>query len=228
MTPSAVQAQSQYLQQNYNNAPALVKGSFYTAELYAQREHYQLDEVERLNTICMENFKRLPSEAGQVFHSAVLAPARLVAGRTHAAIQSLSSALRSAIKITGHGSPLAAMIAVHLAKVHYERDELKQARLYLDQYLQHANYIGFVDQAIAGWLTRARISMIDGDKANAFQMLDEADVFANEHGFERLRLFSLAERMKWLLRQGEVDEVIRLGRKNKLRGRRAMSLHTRM
>jgi len=216
--PSAIQAQAQYLQEHYQDAPALVKGSFYTAELYARREHYQLDEVERLNTLSMECLKRLPHEAAHVFHNAVLAPARLVAGRTHAAIQALSTALRSAINISGHGSPLPAMIAVHLAKVHYERDELQQARVLLDQYLHQASYIGFVDQAIAGWLTCARISMIDGDKANAFRMLDEADVFANEHGFERLRLFSLAERMKWLLRQGEVDEVIRLGRKNKLRG----------
>lgn len=217
-TPSAVQAQAEYLEEHYQDAPALVRASFYTAELYARREHYQLDEVERLNTLCLEAFKRLPSEAGQVFHNAVLAPARLMAGRTHAAIQALSSALRSAVQLTGHGSPLPAMIAVHLAKVHYERDELVQARALLAEYLQQAGYIGFVDQAIVGWLTCARIAMLDDDKATAFRMLDEADVFANEHGFERLRLFSLAERLKWLLRQGEVDEVIRLGRKHKLRG----------
>lgn len=216
--PSAVQAQAQYLQQNYQDAPPLVKASFYTSELYALREHYQFDEVERLNIICLENFQRLPSDAGYVFHNAVLAPARLIAGRTLAAIEALSAALRTAIHAAGHGSPLAAMVAVLLAKVHYERDEIERARELLDQNLKHAGYLGFVDQAIAGWLTRARISMIDGDKANAFQMLDDADVFANQHGFERLRLFSLAERMKWLLRQGEVDEVIRLGRKNKLRG----------
>ncbi|MCP2072794.1 UNVERIFIED_ORG: LuxR family maltose regulon positive regulatory protein [Pseudomonas lini] len=213
-----IQAQAEYLQKHYQDAPSLVKGSFYMAELYARRESYQLNEVERLNTMCMENIKRLPSEAGQVFHSAILGPSRLMAGRTHAAIQALSSALRSAVKISGHGSPLAAMIAVQLAKVHYERDELPQARKLLDQYLQHASYVGFVDQAIASWLTRARISMLDGDKATAFRMLDEADVCANEYGFERLRLFSLAERMKWLLRQGDVDEVVLLGRKNDLRG----------
>ncbi|MCY1296870.1 MalT-like TPR region [compost metagenome] len=141
-----------------------------------------------------------------------------MAGRTQAAIQSLSAAMRTATQLTGHRSPVTAMVAMHLAKTHYERDELPQARKLLEEHLPQASYIGFVDQAIAGWLTRARISMIDGDKATAFRMLDEADVFATEHGFERLRLFSLAERLKWLLRQGETDEVIRLGRKNQLRG----------
>jgi LuxR family maltose regulon positive regulatory protein len=59
--------------------------------------------------------------------------------------------------------------------------------------------------------------MIEGNQAAAFSTLDEADVFATEHNFERLRLFTLAERLKWLLRRGDTDEVIRLGRRNGLR-----------
>ncbi|MGH8389077.1 MAG: LuxR C-terminal-related transcriptional regulator, partial [Pseudomonas sp.] len=107
--------------------------------------------------------------------------------------------------------------AMHLAKIHYERDELTQARKLLEDYLPQIHGLGFVDQAIAGWLTRARLSMIDGDAATAFQMLDEADIFAQKHNFERLRLFALAERLKWLLRQGNTDAVIKLGRKHELR-----------
>ncbi|WP_280380149.1 LuxR C-terminal-related transcriptional regulator [Pseudomonas sp. BN515] len=213
-----LQAQTQFLIDNYADAHPLVRGSLFTTQIYARRESYQLDEVERLNTICIEYFKRLPNDLAQVFHSAIVGPSRLMAGRTQAAIQSLGTALRSATQLAGHRSPLAAMIAVNLAKVHYERDEIPQARKLLDAHLQQACYLGFVDQAIAGWLTHARISMLDGDKATAFRMLDEADVFATEHDFERLRLFSLAERLKWLLRQGETDEVVRLGRKNQLRG----------
>lgn len=224
-----VQTQAQHLIETYDDAHPLVRASLYTALMYARREHYKLDEVERFNTQASEYLQRLPNDLGQVFHYAILGPSRLMAGRTHAAIQALTTALRSAERLAGRRSPLAAMVAVHLAKAHYERDELIQARTLLDEHLPQAGYIGFVDQAIAGWLTRARMAMLDGDKAGAFRMLDEADVFATEHEFERLRLYTLAERLKWLLRQGETDEVIRLGRKHGLRGEASdVSPHTRI
>ncbi|SDB50831.1 LuxR family transcriptional regulator, maltose regulon positive regulatory protein [Pseudomonas sp. NFACC23-1] len=224
-----VQTQAQRLIETYDDAHPLVRASLYTALMYARREHYKLEEVERFNTQASEYLQRLPNDLGQVFHNAILGPSRLMAGRTHAAIQALTTALRSAERLAGRRSPLAAMVAVHLAKAHYERDELSQARALLDEHLSQAGYIGFVDQAIAGWLTRARLAMLDGDKAGALRMLDEADVFATEHEFERLRLYTLAERLKWLLRQGETDEVIRLGRKHGLRCEASdVSPHTRI
>ena len=214
---STVQIRAQALLETYDDAHPVVRASLYTALISAQREHYKLNDVERLNALATEHLKRLPNDLGQVFHNAVVGPSRLMVGRTHAAVQALSNALRSAEHLAGKSSPLAAMVAVLLAKVHYERDELEQSVKLLDRYLPQATFIGFVDQAIAGWLTKARLLMIEGNQAAAFSTLDEADVFATEHNFERLRLFNLAERLKWLLRRGDTDEVIRLGRRNGLR-----------
>ncbi|AMO76096.1 Serine/threonine-protein kinase PknK [Pseudomonas citronellolis] len=195
----------------------LMRASLFTALIYTRREHYKLGDIERLNTQASEFLNRLDSPLGKVFHQAILGPSRFVAGRVAIALQSLNETLKQAERIAGKGSPLAAVVAMHLAKIHYERDEIAQSRKLLEEYLPQINFQGFVDQAIAGWLTRARLSMIDGDATNAFHMLDEADIFAQKHDFERLRLFSLAERLKWLLRQGNTDAVIRLGRKHELR-----------
>ncbi|MGE6191114.1 LuxR C-terminal-related transcriptional regulator [Stutzerimonas stutzeri] len=212
-----VEEQARTLVDEYDDAHPLVRASLYTALIYTRREHYKLGDIERLHTQAQEHLNRANSPLGMVFHQAVLGPSRFVAGRVHVALQSLNDTLKSAERIAGKGSPLAAVVAMHLAKIHYERDELALSRKILEQYLPQISYKGFVDQAIAGWLTRARLSMIDGDVATAFRMLDEADVFAQEHSFERLRLFALAERLKWLLRQGDTDAVVRLGRKHDLR-----------
>lgn len=201
----------------FDDAPPLVRASLYSALIYTRREHYKLGDIERLNTQATEFLKCLDNPAGKLAHQAILGPSRFVAGRVHIALQSMTETLKQAERIVGKGSPLAAAVAMHLAKIHYERDELTQARKLLEDYLPQIHGLGFVDQAIAGWLTRARLSMIDGDAPTAFQMLDEADIFAQKHNFERLRLFSLAERLKWLLRQGNTDAVIKLGRKHELR-----------
>jgi len=213
----AVLKQARELIDSYDDAPPLVRGSLYNALMYAQREHYQLDEVERLNQLASEHLKRLKNELGQVFHAAILGPSRLMAGRTGSAVQSLREALESAEHLAGPRSSLAAMIAMHLAKVHYERDELEQAGKLLDLYLPQINKKGFVDQAIAGWLTRARLFMAERKYSETYAVLDEADMFAQEHGFERLSIYTLSERMKCLLRQGRVNDVVTLGRQHKLR-----------
>ncbi|WAB99254.1 LuxR C-terminal-related transcriptional regulator [Pseudomonas putida] len=214
---TTVQVRAQALLDDYEDAHPVVRASLYTALVTAQREHYKLGDVERLNTLATEHLKRLPNELGQVFHSAAVAPSRLMVGRINAAIQALNTALKTAEHLAGERSPLAAMVAVLLAKIHYERDDLPQAQDLITRYLPAATFIGFVDQAIAGWLTKARLAMIGGDQATAFATLDDADIFATEHKFERLRLFTLAERLKWLLRSGDIDEVIRLGRRNGLK-----------
>ena len=212
-----VESLASELIEEYENAHPLLRGSLFSALLYSRREQFKLDEIERLNTQAMEYLNRYGSELSLVYHHAIVGPSRFIAGRTHQAIQSMTEALKVAERISGKGSSFAAVVALPLARFHYERDEIKQARKLLELYLPHVNNKGFVDQAIAGWLTQARIYMTDGNLRSAFKMLDDADIFAQEHGFERLRLFTLAERLKWLLRQGNTDEVIRLGRKNNLR-----------
>ncbi|WP_193076004.1 LuxR C-terminal-related transcriptional regulator [Pseudomonas sp. FME51] len=213
-----VEQMADQLIEDYEDAHPLVRASLYTALIYARRESLKLDDIEYLNKLANEHLSRSGSPMAHVFHQAIVGPARYMTGRTHLAVQSLTEALRIAERIAGKGSPQAAVVAMHLARIHFERDELSLSRQLLDEYLPKAASKGFVDQTVAGWLTQAKLSMIDADAVTAFKMLDQAELFAETYHLERLRLFTLAERLKWLLRQGEINEVIRLGRKYDLRG----------
>ncbi len=212
-----VEEQAGHLIEHYTSAHPLVRGSLFTARIYARREHYKLDDLERQHTMAKENLERSGSNLAQIFHQAILGPSRFIAGRTQLAMQSMTDALKLAERTAGKGSALAAVVGLPLSRFYYEVDDIPMARKLLEQYLPYVNAKGFVDQAISGWLTSARISMLDGDANTAFAMLDDADLFAEEHGFERLHLFVLAERLKWLQRLGNTDELIRLGRQHNLR-----------
>ncbi|MDH4561310.1 hypothetical protein E8F06_09935 [Pseudomonas sp. BN411] len=219
-----VEESAQYLIDNYHDAHPLLKGSLYSSLMYARRERFKFDDMERLNSLALEYFSNFERGLTDIYHQAMIGPSRFVAGQTRRAIDELNVALQLAEKIDGKGSPLAALIAMHLAKIHYELDDLEQSRELLSQYLPSASQRGFVDQAIAGWLTAARLAMIDGKPTKAFSLLDEADAFAAKHQFDRLKFFSLAERLKLLLRRGEIDDVIRLGKKHGLRGEPAATV----
>lgn len=213
-----LETQARSLVEKYSDAHPIIRGSIYNALLYAQRERFKLDEIERLSNLTREYLNRGESKLSIIVHEAVIGPSRFMGGQTEAVITELTKALAAAEAIAGVGSPYATILALPLAEVHYERNELEQARRLLDIYLPHVEDEGFVDQAIAGWITAVRLALNDGDTAAAFDLLDKAEVAAAKHGFDRLHYSALAERLRCLLRMGEVNEVIRQGRKHGLIG----------
>ncbi|MDH4568238.1 hypothetical protein E8E95_16255 [Pseudomonas sp. BN414] len=213
-----LETQARSLVEKYSDAHPIIRGSIYNALLYAQRERFKLDEIERLSNLTREYLSRGESKLSIIVHEAVIGPSRFMGGQTEAVITGLTKALAAAESIAGVGSPYATILALPLAEVHYERNELDQARRLLEIYLPHVEAEGFVDQAIAGWLTAARLAFNDGDPETAFDLLDKAEVAAAKHGFDRLHYSALAERLRCLLRMGEVNEMIRQGRKHGLIG----------
>lgn len=202
----------------YSEAHPIMRGSVYNALLYAHRERFKLDEIEHLGHLAEEQLRRGDSKLSIIVHAAIIGPARFMAGQTQQVINDLRSALKAAEGITGVGSPYATILALPLAEVHYERNELMEARELLATYLPLVEYEGFIDQTISGWLTAVKLACHDDNYAEAFALLDKADQAARQHGFERLRYCALAERMRLLLALGDQKEVLRLGRMNGLIG----------
>lgn len=202
----------------YSEAHPIMRGSVYNALMYAHRERFKLDEIEHLGHLAEEHLKLGGSKLSIVVQAAIIGPARFMAGETQQVIHDLRNALKVAEGITGVGSPYATILALPLAEVHYERNDLAEARELLATYLPLVEYEGFIDQTIAGWLTAVKLACHDDNYEEAFALLNKADQAARQYGFERLRYCALAERMRLLLALGDQKEVLRLGRMNGLIG----------
>ncbi|NKJ49038.1 hypothetical protein CIC12_20320 [Burkholderia sp. SG-MS1] len=203
---------------DYEVASLHVRGSFYTSLLYAQREQYKLSNIDRLSRLARSHFHRPTKGLTYVFCEAIVGPSQFMAGRTEVAIQCLEDALDTANGLTGKGSPVAAIVALPLSEVHYERNDLAKARELLHDHIKYANFHGFIDQMIAAWPTQAKLLRLDGDREGAYRVLDDAVTFSREHSFDRLRLFLVANYVKFLISDGHNDEARRLIREHGIDG----------
>lgn len=197
---------------DYERANLHVRGSFYTSLLYAQREQYKLQDIDRLSRLGRSHYHRPGKGLTSVFHEAIVGPSHFMLGRTEVAMHCLLDALGTAETLTERGSMVAAIVALPLSEIHYERNELERARELLDAHMSHVTAHGFIDQMIASWLTQMKLLRLDGDIAAAYKVVDTATVFAREHGFDRIRLWITAGHIKMLLGDGQIDEAARVCR----------------
>lgn len=212
------EALSHILIRDYERANLHVRGSFYTSLLYAQREQYKLNDIDRLSRLGRSHYHRPGKGLTSVFHEAVVGPTQFMAGRTEVAIDCLEDALETAVAISGKGSMVAAIVALPLSEIRYERNELDLARQLLDNYLPHVSAHGFIDQMIAAWMTQAKLLRRDGNTVEAYKVIDAAVTFSREHAFDRVRINMAAIHIKFLLGDGKVDEAIRIGRLHGISG----------
>ena len=197
---------------DYERASLHVRGSFYTSLLYSQREQYKLQDVDRLSRLARSHYHRPGKGLTSVFHEAIVGPSHFMLGRTEVAMHCLLDALATAETLTERGSMVAAIVALPLSEIYYERNELQRARELLDAHLPHATKHGFIDQMIATWLTQMKLLRLDGNIADAYKVVDTAMVFAREHSFDRIRFWITAGHIKMLLGDGQVDEAARVCR----------------
>lgn len=106
---------------------------------------------------------------------------------------------------------LPALAALPLAELLYERNDCERARALVDEYLPYVNEIGFTDNFISGYAVRARLRMAAGDAEGAIESLDEAMNPALERGLHRLQLTILAEKIRILLRDGQLERASECG-----------------
>jgi LuxR family maltose regulon positive regulatory protein len=206
----SVEAQCRHLIQGFpGDSHPFLDGTIYAQLLYAQREQYQLADLERLYATAQGLLAPSCSSFAAIALQASVGPSLFFAGRTDAAIRALEQGLAEAIRFGGLNSSLAALPGLPLGELLYESNELDRARQLLDDTLPYATDLGFVDQLMAGFITQARLKRAAGDRPAAYCALDDAMAIAAERGLERLRLAVVAERVKFLLQDGHAAEAAR-------------------
>ena len=204
-----VAAKCRELLREHTDVDPYVRGTYDTSLIYAQRECYAFDDVEQRHARALEYFARSGSRFVLVWHNAILGPTRFRAGDVAGALDALETGLEVAISFAGRGSTLASVPGLQLAEVRYERDEVAAAQTLVDEYLDVASEIGFVDQLVAGYLTASRLCRRRGAEAESRQLLERGLAIAETRGFERLRRFVAAEELGALLARGELGAARR-------------------
>jgi LuxR family maltose regulon positive regulatory protein len=191
---------------------AYLLGTIDTSLIYARREQYKLDQIEVLQANARSWFRRSGSRFVIVWHNSIVGPSYLMMGQPNSALTALREAFDIAAEIAGERSPLAAMPALLMSEVHYELNHIEAARKLIDTYLPIAAEIGFVDQLIAGFVTKARLAAMDADTASVCDTLSTGARIAEAQTFRRLRLQIAGERVRQLLGSNDVAAAIQVAR----------------
>jgi LuxR family maltose regulon positive regulatory protein len=107
-----------------------------------------------------------------------------------------------------------ALVAVFLAELAYERNDLDMAETLLRDNQFIIEGTGLVVHALAGKIHLARLKTVSGDPAGARAILDAAEQFGRERLYRRLRASVLNEQVRLLLASGAVDEARAALRRN--------------
>jgi LuxR family maltose regulon positive regulatory protein len=179
--------------------------TIYNHLMMSRRETFRFDDVEQLAAKARQSAEQ--SGFG-VTATAALASSGLslfAAGRTEAAIIALDQALSGSHRWAGRNSALAALAALPLAEIAYETNDLDRAEELADGHIPLAREYCFVDQFMAGHLTRVRLHASRGDLAAARTALDDTMNIALECNLERLRVAVILEQVRLLLRNAMPD-----------------------
>lgn len=192
-----------------------LRGSLHAALLFAAREQFRLARIDSLEGLARQQFQAVSSRYVTIFLEGIIAPGNLMRGRTAGVIATLEEALRTALEVGG--PTLAPLVALPLAEAYYDRGDLDRSLVLLTAYLPHARQIGFPDQLVSGYATRARVARLRGDRGVALRVLEEAIQFARERSFEKPVLMLSAEHVDLLCRFGELADAARAAAKIGLR-----------
>jgi LuxR family maltose regulon positive regulatory protein len=187
-----------------------LRGNLETCLIYARREKYRLNNIERMDVHARDYYEKAGSLFVAVWHEAVLGPTYYLSGDVVMAQRSLETAMHTAERIDGQISPLVAMPALLLAELHYERNECARATELIRTYGSEAEKQGFVDHLVAYYVTRARLAMSQHDEEAASAALHEGHLSAARHGFARLENFVIHEEMRRAIADANLDAVRRL------------------
>jgi LuxR family maltose regulon positive regulatory protein len=170
----------------------------------ARRELYHFQDMLKLEAEVHRALGRPGSDFAGIALKASIAPTLAAQGKVEAAEQQLREALGVARSlVAGHRHGIAALPALPLAELLYDRGKFEEARDLVEAYLPPAREWGFVDQLAAGHIVRARLIFNDGDLVSAMKALEETQVLAIECGLDRLRAYAVGEQVRMLIRSGE-------------------------
>ncbi|SEQ41007.1 ATP-, maltotriose-and DNA-dependent transcriptional regulator MalT [Solimonas aquatica] len=173
---------------------------------FKQKCQCQFDEATHSLSRARALFARTSSHYGLSWVHVVSLLNLLKAGRHRHARAEVATSLRLA---AGEGglSNLRAMLLGIQSMLHYERDELAQARAALEDCLPALPDQGIVDAIVCGYVTAARLRCADGDLGSALDLLAEGERMGVHRGFPRMAKAIAAERVLSLLRAGALDQA---------------------
>lgn len=180
----------------------------------AQREQFKFQQFERHEARARSVLDRSKYKFAYVAQQAIVGLTLFQMCRNDAAERALEHGMGQAIDFAGENSGLAALPALPLAVVRYERNDLERAAGLLDNYLPVAREFGFSDELMAGYLLLSRLQFAQGDVSSAFAALETARSLGLEIGLDRIVVHANAEKVRLLLLTGHSErafEVARLG-----------------
>lgn len=208
--PAEVEQRCRQLLEDYpEERHPYLSGTIYSQLLFARREQYSLNDLERLASTAHGILQRSPYRFASVALEATVGPSLFFAGKTDAAIAALERGLAEATRYGGINSDVAALTALPLAEVLYETNQLARAEDLVQNTLPYATEMGFVDQLLAGFVTRARICRARADRAGAARALEQAAIIAIERKLDRLHFAIIEERVRTLIQDGQSDDAAR-------------------
>ncbi|MBO9499261.1 MAG: hypothetical protein J7496_03655 [Novosphingobium sp.] len=207
-------------QPEFDSDPDLM-ASFHNSLHYAQREQFQFGRIDQLEARAREQLARSGGDQGLVFTAAIAGSSHLLMGQTARAKATFEAGLAVAQRISGRHDPLGAVVATALAAVHYECDEIAEARSLIDHYVPLMTSAGLVEQLLHGWITQARLHLLDNEVDAGIATLEEAAQFGSKQELDRLRIGASVEHLRILLGQGRLEEASRLARRRGLTTHRA-------
>ncbi|HKY21347.1 MAG TPA: LuxR C-terminal-related transcriptional regulator [Vicinamibacterales bacterium] len=177
-----------------------------TLLIAADREQYSCEGLSTSTRMLQERFAACGALYGIVFHQCIAGASFFMRGDLQAAHEAFECSLEYAVEMHGEQSDLYTMPALMLADLHYERNQLRKAEELLAQ-RNVASQLGFVDNLIAGFLTRARLSRLRGRTEEAETFLEDGCWVAERYRFNRLYAHILNERIRHLLSLGRLKDA---------------------
>lgn len=213
---SSVLGQSALPQESQPSGSHYLMSSLYNSLQYAQREQFRLSKVDRLDALARDYLVRSGTTHGLVFIAGITGPSLMLMGQTARAREMLEEGVRLATEVAGRGAPLGTIVGPSLAALCYECNELDRARELVAEHVPHMTTAGLTDQLLNGWITQARLQLLDGEVDACLETLENAARFASRHELDRLRVGVYAEHLRILLKLGRPDDAARFARRRGL------------
>lgn len=180
-----------------------LSGNIYTSLMFCKREFLDISHFDEYSHKACEYYAVSGSEFVLVWHGSHAGPTVYMGGDTTAAERVLTQSLAYAAKINGDISALAAMPGLLLAEVLFEKNEIDRSTKLLDSYLPLSEQIGFVDQIIAGLVTRSKILSKECRFAEAKSVLHDGMQVAKAYNFDRMKIALFAELVRLACLEGD-------------------------
>ena len=199
------------LLKDFPDDDSVLRGVLETTAGYVAREQYALHDVDRIDARARQCYERSgDSTFPLVWHESIMAPGHFLGGDTARAEQALIGARAAAEQARGRSSPLAAMPALLLAEILYEKNECDKAAEIVDDCAAEAEKQGCVDHLMAYYWTKIRLTLRkDGRQGEVRDTLRLGKALAERHGFIRLEWCLQAEELRLWLANNELDEIKR-------------------